>query len=134
VKNTIRVSAPFSFKGETFKPTTILDLGQLIKKDGLIPDLHHMLAAHNDVDTYSYAFEVMQQSELYFDNATGLAGEYLQDGCFDFQAYITKSEEIELHSQLQQIAKDTLNIDDLTEEPEIKDALIHAYQLGLNSH
>jgi hypothetical protein len=109
VKNTIRVSAPFSFKGETFKPTTILD-------------------------PYSYAFEVMQQSELYFDNATGLAGEYLQDGCFDFQAYITKSEEIELHSQLQQIAKDTLNIDDLTEEPEIKNALIHAYQLGLNSH
>ena len=134
MKNTIQVSVAFSFKGESFEPTTILDLGLLIKKDSSVPDLHHMLAVQNDIDTYSYAYEVMQQSELYFDNATGFAGEYLQDGCFDFQAYITKSEEIELHSQLQQIAKDTLDIDDLTEEPEIKNALIHAYQLGLNGH
>lgn len=134
MKNTIQISVEFSFKGETFNPTTIIDLDQFINKTGSTPDLHHILAVNNNIDTYSYTFEIMQQSEIGYANATGLAGEHLQDDCFDFQAYTTKSEEIELHSQLQQIAKDTLNIDDLTEEPEIKNALIHAYQLGLNSH
>jgi len=130
VKNTIQISVEFSFKGETFKPEIEVDLDQLIRQDGSIPDLHHLLALEGNIDTYSYAFEVMQQSEPHFDKATGLASDYLLDGRFDLQRYIQKRKEVELHDLLSKIAKDILDIDDLADEPKLKNALMRAYQLG----
>jgi len=133
VKNTIQISTVFSFKGETFEPATIIDLDQFIKKDGALPDLHHILAVQNNIDTYSYAFEVMQQADLYFDKASGLACDCLQDGQLDFLNYIQKRDEYELHTQLQKIAKDTLNMEDIANAPEIKEALLQAFKLGRDS-
>ncbi len=132
MKNTIQVSVKFSFKGENFSPSTIIDLDALSLEAKELSDLHNVLAKQNGIDTYSYAFEVMEQSELCYSNATGLACDCLEDGYFDLQRYIQLRDDMNVHIQLGKIAKDTLDIEDISSEPAIKEALLQAFNLGKN--
>jgi hypothetical protein len=132
VKNTVHINVEFSFKGETFRPAAVIDLDLLINGSEL-PDLHNALALEAGIDTYSYAFEVMQQSPILFSNATGLASGCINEGCFDLPLFVEKRGEAKRLKQLQQIASEQLGIDDLAAKPEIREALIKAYQLGQTS-
>ena len=132
MKNTVQVAVEFSFKGEAYHPSMVVDLDQLVQ-DGDVPDLHDMLAMQNGIDTYSYAFEVMQQAPLIFDQAEGFAGECLRDGVLDIALFIEKHQEAGMLGLLQQIASHELAIEDLGKEPKIRDALVQAYNLGKQS-
>ena len=132
MKNTIQITVEFSFKGEAYRPSMVVDLDQLVQ-DGDMPDLHDlhdMLAMQNGIDTYSYAFEVMQQAPLCFDQAEGLARECLRDGVLDIALFIEKHQEAGMLGMLQEVASRELGIEDLDGEPKIRDALIQAYSLG----
>lgn len=133
MKNSIRVSTTFSFKGETFSPSLVLDLDRL-GSDEEIPPYHDLLAQSAGIDTYSYAFEVMQMAEVTFSEATGIAVDYLNDHAFDWKGYRDNASRLKLVNQLECIAQEVLGIDRLADHPEIEQALMSAYELGRKSH
>lgn len=72
----------------------------------------------------------MEQSPIRFDNAQGTVIDFVDDGNLDiegFQRHWLQSGVIEA---LQSIASRQLNIEDLDCHPELKRALLEAYEYG----
>jgi len=129
VDNRIRIGLEYSFRGETFSPSATIDLDTL-GDPAEAPDWHAMLAASAGIDTYSYAYEVMQQSPLRFSEAGGLAAQYLHDDDFDFAGFVHARRQADIPAQLQGIASEVLQVDDLDAQPALAEALLQAYRLG----
>jgi hypothetical protein len=82
------------------------------------------------MDTYSYAYEVMQASEPSFSEATGLAAQCIEAGRFDWQRFVALRQESRILEQLQAIARETLDIASLDQAPQLRAALLRAFELG----
>jgi len=132
VKNQITVSLPFSFKGETFKPISIIDLDEHMER-GSIPCLYTYLADENGIDIYSYEHDVMMMGELVFEAAEGMAAEFIRDGDFDSEGFQTRWHEIKLHTLMQDIATRCMGIEQLEDQSNLKKALLETYQLGIRN-
>lgn len=131
--NSIEISAQFDFRGETFRPTMTLDLNHVMETGMELPDYHHMLAIENGISLYSYEYEVLESSELMFSGAKGLAGDFLQQGRFDFQGFRQCWLEHRELSALQALAQRHLGVDDLSQQPALQEALLEAFRLGKES-
>ncbi|MEN6586490.1 MAG: hypothetical protein ABFE02_10675 [Sulfuricella sp.] len=129
-KNTIDAHVEFSFKGESYSLSATIELDDFTAPDTSRPSLHAILARKHGVDTYSYLYEVMQEEEIRFDNAQGLAADFLTDGDFDLEAFVARRQELKTLGLLQAIATRELGIDDLAQHHELKNALFLAYELG----
>jgi len=130
MKNRITVCLPFSFKGETYSPKSTIDLDAKMHKYGSIPCLYNHLAEDNNIDIYSYEHDVMMMSEMVFEDIEGIAADFIHDGQFDTDGFEEKWWEINLHEQLEDISKRLMNVDDLASHPELKSALMEAYEAG----
>jgi len=130
VKSSITVSTQFDFKGESYAPTATVELDQLMAQYGKLPDFHQWLAAKSGIDPYSYQYEVLESCELEFSAPCGLAKSFFQDGWFDRHGFEQCwHEQQQLHG-LQEIARRYLAIEDLAQQPALKEALLAAYMLG----
>ena len=96
-----------------------------------LESMHHVLAVEHGIDTYSYLFEVMQVADIQYDNPQGRALEHLHDGEFDFESYAEENATDALLAPLQAIALREMGIDNLDQQPRLKQALLRAYRLGL---
>ncbi|MGZ8256516.1 MAG: hypothetical protein ACXW1C_01735, partial [Gallionella sp.] len=96
-----------------------------------LASLHHALAVENGIDTYSYQFEVLQEEDIVFSHPQGDAADYLHDGQFDFARYASAHQSDELFAPLQAIAAREMGVADLAAHPQLQQALLCAYQLGL---
>ena len=76
---------------------------------------------------------MMQAEAIVFSDAEGLVAEFITDGMLDIQAFEQAWKDELCLKQLSVIAKEKLSIDDLDEQPDIKRALMEAYNLGLNA-
>lgn len=132
MKHSIDIHVEFSFKGEEHSPSATLTLDDFLAFPS-VPSLHAILARKCGVDTYSYLYEVMEQAEIVFDNAHGLAADCLSEGEFDLEAFVAKGHELRTIGLLQPIAKRELGITDIEQHPALKNALLQAYRLGQNS-
>lgn len=130
MNNSVDAGVDFSFKGEDYHYTTRLDLEQLLQRYDAMPSIHDILAKQNNVDTYSYLFEIMQGAEIEFSNPQGLATDYLVDGEFNLAALEKSWEHAKTCVLLRAIAARELGITDLTRHHAIQRALIEAYNLG----
>ena len=130
--NSIRVGLTYSFRGETFSPSTVIQLDKLAAY-GEAPNWYAKLAAATGLDTYSYAYEVMRESELMFSEPSGLAVPYLDGARFDFDGFMRAYRDAAHIPSLQAIARNILGIEDLNSEPKIREALVQAYRLGKHS-
>ncbi len=137
-ENTIKVSTTFSFKGETFSPSIIIDLDSLMKnstigeteQSNIPPSLLPLLAASIDIDTYSYAYEIMQAAEAVYSEPAGIAGNHLTEGKFNYLSFRKEWLENENLTIVQTIAdKHRLDID-FQEQSELRDALLDAFFEG----
>jgi len=129
MSNTIQASCEFSYKGETHKPTVTIDLDKLAGHAEEI-DFHALLANQTGIDTYSYAYEVMQQAPIRFEHATGLAIECTNNGQFDLAAFRDARDQQQIMEELQAIAAEQLKVNNLDDQPDLKKALLQAYNLG----
>jgi hypothetical protein len=129
--NSIDAHVDFSFKGETYALASTIDLDNALDRHISLPSLHRVLAVENGIDTYSYLFEVMQEEEIRFDNPQGKARHYWKEEEFDFAGYLHDNETTEQFAPLQAIALREMGIEDLEQHPQLKRALLHAYQLGV---
>jgi hypothetical protein len=132
MKNAITVTIPFSFKGKEMAPSIVLDLDQFCRLEHSPNILHHHIATENKIDQYSYEYDVLECSPLYFSDATGLALGFCVDGSFDLNAYKQCLQEQKMHQSLQNIAFDIMGIEDLDLEQHtpLKQALSQAYNEG----
>lgn len=92
--------------------------------------LHELLAKEHGIDTYSYLYEVMQETEVEFSNANGLPEKFLKSGNFDLEGFTAGWQEHNVIARLQPVALQVLGIDNLDQHPDMKNALIQAYHLG----
>jgi hypothetical protein len=130
LRNSIDARLEFSFKGEIHGVSATLDLDSMMIRSGAIQDIHGLLAMESKTDIYSYQYEVMEMQEVIFDNAGGLAVECLSDGDFDVHKFEQLWTEANLTTVLAPIALTCLNIDDLDQHPDLRAALIAAYNLA----
>jgi hypothetical protein len=130
MKNYITASVEFYYKGEKITASIELDLDQYMQAGGQFPGLYPLLAQTLNLDIYSYEYEMMQAEDILFSNAKGMAAEHTHNGLFDREAFEAAWSESFIIKQLQQIAKKNLCIEDLQQQPELKNALLEAYNLG----
>lgn len=133
MKSSIEIKAVFDYRGETYSPSVTLDLDRQLERYGQLPDFHRLLATENHIDSYSYQYEVLESCELVFSNATGLASEYVSDGAFDVSGFQQKWHEQKALECLKVIAGRYMAVDDLEQQPELKSALLAAYDAGRKS-
>lgn len=130
MKNSIDVHIEFSFKGKAYSLTSNIDLDQLVEHEQSFPSFHAILARDNKIDTYSYLYEVMLETEIRFANARGIAADFLSDGDFNQEAFITAWQENRMLALLQPIATRELGIANLDQHQGLKSALVQAFNLG----
>ncbi len=130
MKNSVVVSVIFDFKGERHAPSIVLDLDKLMERDGSLSNLHHTIAVANNINAYSYEYEMMMADDLHFDQPEGIAGEFVHDGKFDLDGFKEKWREQQVIEAVRPIAGRCVGITDLDSKPKLKAALIEAYLAG----
>ena len=130
MSNHITASVEFYYKGEKLTATIELDLDQHMLAAGQLPNLYPLLAKALNLDLYSYEYEMMQAEDIVFNNAKGLAVEHLSEGLFDFDSFDVAWTEAKTLEQLQEIVQRHLSVDNIQQQPDLKNALLEAYQLG----
>ena len=133
MSNYITASVEFFFKGKKIASSIELSLDQHMQTTGKIPALLPLLAKASNLDVYSYEYEMMQAEEMIFSNAQGLVAAYVHDGKFDMEAFTDAWIENRLFEELQKIAHQNLAVNNLQNQPDLKQALLEAYRLGENS-
>lgn len=137
MENRITATIKFSFKGETFTPSTEIDLDKLfaskpVLEPGTVPlYVYNIIAKDAEIDGYSYAYEVMLASEVLFSNPVGLAADCLHNEAFDFERFQTLWHYQKKLAVVQDIALRHMNIDDLEQQPQLRDALLEALELEI---
>jgi hypothetical protein len=128
MKNSIRVSVTFSFKGQTYQPSMVLDLDQYMATGASRENLYSQLAKQNNIGHYSYEYEMLQSEPLCFDQAEGLAKEFLTGQDLDMEglqhAWLKQS----LKKQLTDIASQHMNINELDDIDGLEETLLAVYQ------
>ena len=130
--NTLEIHVEFSFRGETHRFPATVDLDEMLSKCDILPSFYEIIAQHNKIDTYSYLYEVMEQAEIVFEKATGLAAQFLKEGRFDFGGFTARWRESRILDLLRPIAQRELGIE-LDSDAAFRRALLGAYWLGKNS-
>ncbi len=130
MNNHITASVEFFFKGEKITSSIELDVDTHMHATGQLPDLYPLLARAIDLGLYSYEYEMMQAEKILYGNAKGLISEHVNKGLLDSEAFHKSWSENAVIEKLQDIAKQHLSIDDINQQPDLKNALIAAYRLG----
>ncbi len=133
MKNTIKLTIPFSFKGVDHTPSTVIDLDAFMSGDQNLQAIFQIVASENNIGNYSYEYEVLESSPKIYSDPTGVACDFLSGECFDFEGFKKYQTTAQALDILQEIAKNRLNIDDLEKDPVLKQALLEAYQAGKNT-
>jgi len=131
MSNTIKAQIFFSFQGKHYSPELEINLDQLLEAGQDFSRLHEQLAQANDIDTYSYEFEVMESCDIEFSNATGLATEFLSDsGQFDLEGFSQALRGNQTQQNLLKLAQAHMQINSLDEIEGLEAALLAAYKAG----
>ena len=130
MKNSITAKISFSFKGKEHHPSAIIDLDDAMANSRDLSNLPLIIAKENNIGLYSYELEVMESTPPEFENATGMATECLENGSFDFQKFKQLWSEEKNLTILSEIAKKRMGIEDLNKHPELKIALLDAFNAG----
>jgi hypothetical protein len=127
--NTVRARLGFSFKGETYDLDSVIDLDRC-GGDDEAPDFHQLLAKAAGIDPYSYLYEVLESHEIAFSDATGTAARSCRDGGFDWAQFEQDRREERDWPAVKAIAERVLPTRDWEAAPDLKAALLAAYQAG----
>jgi hypothetical protein len=133
MKNTINASIEFHYQGELYSASATIDLDQLMKNQTPLTSLHHILATAANIDSYSYQYEMLLAEDIQFSDAQGIAAQFLHDGHFDIPGFEITWREHKKLGLLQSIAKRLLDVDDLAQQPALKNALLEAFQSGADT-
>ncbi|MFK5985009.1 MAG: hypothetical protein QM479_06255 [Pseudomonadota bacterium] len=127
--NSINVRVDFSFQGKHYTPEITIELDNFIQQKEPV-SFHRLIASQHEIDCYSYLYEVMESSDIFYCNPQGLAIAHTKDEYFDIDSYRAQWAADKLLEQLLLIAKKEMNIADFEQNKSLKNALLQAYNLG----
>ncbi len=130
MKNIITATIEFYFKGEKYTPSITIELGNHMSANACLPNFHALIATENNIDLYSYEYEMMLSENIKISHPEGLIAEFIVDGILDTHAFKCAWLEHRTLKQLQEIAKQHMEINDLQQHPELEKALRQAFRLG----
>ena len=133
MSNHITASVEFYFKGEKHGASIELDMNQHMHTSGELPDLYPLLAKAMSIGPYSYEYEMILAETIIISNAKGLIADFVNEGILDLAAFNIAWSKSIITEELQGIAKQHLSINDINQHPELKSALLKAYQLGVKA-
>ena len=125
--NKVKVSAPFDYQGQQYAPYIHIDLNLFIEQDNFSALLKQRIATENKIDAYSYQYEILEQALLIFEQAEGLIAQYIQNKQLNYHEFKAAYQEQKITEIISKIALKHLDIDDLEQQPKIKQALFEAY-------
>ena len=129
-KNNLTLSIEFYFKGKQFNPSLTIDLNKVMSISGCFANFYSLIATNNNIDLYSYEYEMMQAEELKATNAEGLVASYVKHGKLNIVEFEEAWNQQKIVLAMNDIAKCHMNIDVLNDHPNLKEALLSAYKLG----
>ena len=132
MKNSVRVTILFSYRGIKYQPSALIDFDSYLLGDKTIPEFFQIVARENNIDRYSYEFEVMEMGIYMFTEATGLAKQFCTKDSFDLKGFSEAWMQQRVIKQLSLIAQQQLAINDLEQHEDLTTALMQAYQFGLD--
>ena len=132
-KNQITVSVEFHFKGEKITASVELDLDLLMATNQEFPNLYPLLASSIELDVHSYEYEMMQAEQVTFSGVKGGAIDHLVGDQFDFEAFKNSWKKNQVLSTVSDIADRHMNIKQLDQQPELRAALVEAYNQGVKN-
>ncbi len=130
MKNTIEACVEFDFKGQHHALCIDIDLDHVMETAGALPPMHALIAHRHRVDTCSYEYEMLQAEDIQIRRATGTVKDFIQGGRLDVAAFENHWRESKALTALRDIARRTVGIDALDQQPALLAALLAAYQLG----
>ncbi len=130
MKNILTVQISFSYQGVTYNPSASIELDRFLQKKEPIPEFYKLVARENNIDSYSYEYEVMQMGQFKYLEATGMAKDFCSEDHFDSVGFEACWKQVYIEEKLAEIALKHMNIKDLDENESLKQALLQAYQLG----
>ena len=126
----VTLTIRYSFRGETHAPSVTLDLDQAMRGDGKLPDFLHALAKANDIDPYSYDYEMLPFGEFTYSDAEGLAADCIDGDRFDCEKFEQRWREREVFEAVSRIAREHLGIERLEPDSAEARALLTAVEYG----
>ncbi len=130
MKSRIEIFIEFDFRGETFRPSALIDLDQLMEREGRISPFHPILAREGGIGPYSYELEVMETCPVQVAHAEGLAAEFVRDGHFDTAAFESAWHHENDRQLVRAIAARYFDAEELQQRGVLEEALVAAYRLG----
>lgn len=127
--NTITAEVSFDYQGKHYHLTSIINIDKIINHENIFQSIYLQLAKENNIGLYSYQLEIMMDQEIVFSNPSKTIKPYFNNNELDIQKLKLEYKTIPM-DKLNDIAKEILNIDDLSKHIDIKNALIKAYQLS----
>ena len=132
MKNTLRVTILFSYRGVNYQPSAVIDFDTYLQGNNTVPEFYQIVARENNIDRYTYEFEVMEMGIHQYTEATGLAEKFCNKDSFELVGFTEAWKQQVVLKRLSEIAQQQLAIDDLDQHQGISDALMQAYQFGLD--
>ncbi|MDQ6993253.1 MAG: hypothetical protein Q9M31_07225 [Mariprofundus sp.] len=128
--NRVEAQVDFYFKGVRFTPSAIVNLDECMRYENPILYIFKILASENGIGSYSHEFDVMlmEEEEVNFNYPTGLAIDYVHNNRLDMDGFRRAWLKQCTMRVLQPIAKTYLGITELNDHPQLKAALIAAYE------
>ena len=130
MKNSVTATIEFYFKGERFTPSITLDLDKHLQANSCLPNFYSLIAIDNNIDLYSYEYEMMLAEQISITDAQGLVKEYIADGILDTKAFESAWQEHKALQDIQSIVEKNMGINDLQQHPEFEKTLLEVYKSG----
>ncbi|MFV1982010.1 MAG: hypothetical protein ACC657_00600 [Thiohalomonadales bacterium] len=130
MKNIITATIEFNFKGETFTPSITIDLNEHVLSNNYFPDLCALIATANNIDHYSYEYEMMQAQKIKFSNAIGFVENFVEGNELNIENFTSAWHDKIVKEKLVLIAESYMDVKDLSQHPDLENALLEAYNLG----
>jgi len=131
MKNTVTASIHFYFKGKEYTPRIVLDVDSHMQSKACLPNLFPLIAKENDIDLYSYEYEMMQAEEISFTDASGLISDFINNGQLDISGFEAAWHDQHILNCLEEISQRHMGVTSLQEQPDLERALREAYELGM---
>jgi len=129
MNNRIKISVEFWFRGECINPMLELDLDELMRQHGRLPELHPLLAKANQIGVYSYEYEMFIAETPSATAISGWVSEHIVDHTLDIKGFEQHWQQKQRQQQLVEIA----NQYQLPQDQNTFDALEAAFKLGKTS-
>lgn len=130
MKNIITASIEFSFKGERFSPSITIELDEYLQSGKSLPNLYALIATANNIDHYSYEYEMMQAEPINIIQAEGMVADFVDNGSLNLDAFVTAWKQQKIIEDLQRIVEKNMGISELHLHPELKQTLLEIYRLA----